>query len=219
MRLNLGSSGPAGFRAQGLAPRQRGFTLIELLVAIVIVSVLLMLAAQGMGGWVRNAQVRTTAEALQTGLRLAQSEAVRRNRQVVFFRTNAEPGLAATAAGDGSRWVIRWIPLPGDTVTAAAPALEPFVQGGQLADYAAGVTLQGPTALCFNSMGRRVATAATGVVGATCTAAADELLARYDVARAGAERALRVTVALGGQVRMCDPARTLSDATPDGCPA
>jgi type IV fimbrial biogenesis protein FimT len=28
-----------------------------------------------------------------------------------------------------------------------------------------------------------------------------------------------VLVSLGGQVRLCDPARTLSASAPDGCPA
>jgi type IV fimbrial biogenesis protein FimT len=36
---------------------------------------------------------------------------------------------------------------------------------------------------------------------------------------AGADRPLQVQIKLGGQVRMCDPARTLSATQPDGCPA
>lgn len=196
------------------APQGAGFTLVELLIAIALLSVLLSLAAPSFTTWIRNAQVRTVAEALQNGVRMAQAEAVRRNRQAVFFLTADTPGLGATAQVDGSNWVVRWIPQPGDTVTAAAPALEPFVRGGALADVAAGVTIEGPAAVCFNPVGRRVAAtaAATGVAGAACTATA----AQFDIKRADGARPLRVTVALGGQVRMCDPSRALS-ASPDGC--
>ncbi len=202
------------------AHRPRGFTLVELMITIALLAVLMALAAPSFGSWIRNAQVRTTSETLANGLRMAQSEAVRRNRLVVFFLTNAQPGLAATAADDGVNWVIRWIPLPGDTVTAAAPANEPFVQGGALGDIATGVGITGPAAVCFNGQGRRVAAsaAATGVAGAVCTLNAGEPLAAYTMARTGGSRALRVTVSLGGQVRMCDPARVLSAEAPDGCP-
>ena len=48
-----------------------------------------------------------------------------------------------------------------------------------------------------------------------CTAAA----ATYDITIPNADRPLRVLVALGGQVRLCDPAKTLSNTNPDGCPA
>lgn len=203
------------------AYHKHGFTLVELMIAIALLAVLMALAAPSFGAWIRNAQVRTTSETLANGMRMAQSEAVRRNRQVVFFLTNAQPGLAATAADDGVNWVIRWIPLPGDTVTAAAPANEPFVQGGALGDVATGVAITGPAAVCFNGQGRRVAATAanTGVVGAVCTLDAGVPLAAYNLTRTGASRALRVTVSLGGQVRMCDPARVLSADAPDGCPA
>jgi type IV fimbrial biogenesis protein FimT len=199
--------------------RGRGFTFIEVLIAITLGAVLLALGTPAFGTWVRNTQVRTVAESLQNGLRTAQAEAVRRNRQVVFLLTTAEPGLGATASANGLNWVIRWLPLPGDTVNGAAPANEPFVQGGALAEVAAGVGISGPAAVCFNALGRRVANAATGVAGAACTVDAAAPLALYEITRAGADRPLRVSVALGGQVRLCDPARTLGETTPDGCPA
>jgi type IV fimbrial biogenesis protein FimT len=210
-----------------LKPRQHGprlaggFTLVELMIAITLLAVLIALASPSLSQWVRGAQVRTVAETLQNGVRTAQAEALRRNRQVVFFLTDDEPGLAAEASANGRNWVIRWIPLPGDTVVSAAPDNEPFVQGGAVADFAGGVTITGDAAVCFNALGRRVAATdvATGVTGAVCTVDPDEPLAAFDIERDGAARALRVTVALGGQVRLCDPARTVGATTPDGCPA
>ena len=192
--------------------RQRGFTLIELMVTISLLAILLGLAAPAFSVWSRNAQVRTVSDALQSGARLAQTEAVRRNRQVVFFLSNdaACTAPAAAPAANGAFWVIRTVPL-----TAGDPAVT--VQCGNLSDQAAGVTITGPTAVCFNSMGRQTANASPGAGTATCTLAANGV-STYDLAASGGDRPLRVLVALGGQVRQCDPARVLSATAPDGCP-
>jgi type IV fimbrial biogenesis protein FimT len=169
------------------------------------------LAAPSFGLWTRNAQVRTVSEALQNGTRLAQTEAVRRNRQVVFFLTNDSACSNSTApAANGAFWAIRTVPL-----TAGDPVQT--VQCGNLSDRAGAIGITGPTAICFNSMGRQVANAAPGAGSATCTLAASGV-STYDVAGARADRPLRVLVSLGGQVRQCDPARSLSSTNPDGCP-
>lgn len=202
----------------------RGFSLVEMIVALALMALLAALAAPAMGQWISGAQVRSVSNTLQDGVRLAQSEAVRRNRQVIFFLTNDTPNLTAQAVASGSNWVIRWIPLPGDALVAAAPDFEPFIQGGSMAEstngIGVGVSIAGPAAICFNATGRRIAAtaAATGVTGGLCTVDPLAPLATFDIAKTGA-RSLRVSVALGGQVRMCDPARTLSAAAPDGCPA
>ena len=191
--------------------RARGFTLIELMVTISLLGVLLGLAAPSFSLWTRNAKVRTVSDALQNGTRLAQTEAVRRNRQVVFFLSNDAACSATTApAANGSNWAIRTVPL-----TAGDPVQT--VQCGNLADIAGGVAITGPTAICFNSMGRQAANASPGAGSATCTLAASGV-SSYDIAALGSDRPLRVIVTLGGQVRQCDPARTLSATAPDGCP-
>lgn len=193
--------------------QQRGLTLVELMVTIALLALLLGLAAPAFSEWTRNAQVRTVADALQTGARLAQAEAVRRQRQTVFFLTNDSVcTTAGTApADDGAFWAIRTVPfLAGDAAE--------MVQCGQLADVAQGVTLDGPTAICFNSLGRQVANASPGI-GSTACALDSSGVSRYDVAATGSNRPLRVLVGIGGQVRACDPARTLSATAPDGCPS
>ena len=65
--------------------RRHGFTLVELMVTISLLAILLALAAPSFSTWIRNAQVRTVSDSLQNGIRLAQAEAIRRHRQVVFF--------------------------------------------------------------------------------------------------------------------------------------
>ncbi len=189
----------------------RGFTLIELMVTISLLALLLGLAAPSFSLWTQNARVRTISDALQNGTRLAQTEAVRRNRQVVFFLSNDAGCTASTApAANGAFWAIRSVPLTaGDTAET--------VQCGNLSDSAPDVAIAGPTAICFNSMGRQVANASPGAGTATCTLDASGL-STYDVSAVRSDRPLRVLVTLGGQVRQCDPARVLSATAPDGCP-
>jgi type IV fimbrial biogenesis protein FimT len=190
-------------RLPALSRMQRGFTIIELVVTIALLAILLWLAIPSFTVWIRNAQMRSVAEALQNGIRNAQSEAVRRNRQVVFALTNDEPALAATAVDNGRNWFIR-------TVPALVDEDPEFVEGGAFADTSRGVAIAGAASICFNSQGRMVANADPAI---ECAAAATA----YDVTQAGAERRLRVTVAIGGQMRMCDPDKNIATA-PDGCP-
>ena len=205
MRLCMAaSSGQRACAAQG-------FTLIELMVTLVLMSLLLGLAVPSFRVWVRNAQVRTVSDALQNGMRLAQSAALQRSRQVVFFLTNDAACTNTIAANaNGSFWSIRTVPM-----TAGEDAA--VVQCGALADVAAGVTITGPAAVCFNSMGRQTENAATGVTSGNCALAAAGVNA-YNINSSGADRPLRVLLTLGGQARLCDPARALSDSAPDGCP-
>jgi type IV fimbrial biogenesis protein FimT len=191
--------------------RSRGFTLVELVIAVAMIGLLMALGVPSFTAWIRNAQVRTVTDGLQAGIRLAQSEAVRRNRAMVFSLTNVQPALNANAAANGKNWSVQTATLQFGTITPA------FVQGGALADVASGVTITGPIAICFNANGRLTAmtSANTGVSG-ECTVA-DRT---YDVTSSNADRPLRVTVGLAGQVRLCDPKRPArSDTSPDGCPA
>lgn len=203
---------PAFIAARG----RRGFTLIELVVTITLLGILVALSLPTFTAWIRNSQVRTVAEALQNGVRTAQAEAVRRNRQVVLSFTNATPAPPTAApwavAAGGKNWWAQTVAQFGETAE--------FARAGSLADVASGVGITATpaaTAICFNSNGRLVANAAPGVPGASCDAPV--ALLRFDISQTSADRPLRVTVAAGGQVRICDPNRpTLSSTSPDGCP-
>ncbi|HZF81735.1 MAG TPA: prepilin-type N-terminal cleavage/methylation domain-containing protein [Rubrivivax sp.] len=197
-------------------PRTRGFSVVELMIGVALMGLLAALAAPSFSDWLRNARVRTVADALQSGLRLGQAEAVRRYRQVVLFRTASQVcNETVTASNAGNFWALRTVALTaGDPVET--------VRCGVLADVAAGVTINGPTALCFSAGGRQIANADPGVGGAACAVPGVTAPSSYDVASsngvAGRDRPLRVLVTLGGSVRMCDPAKTLSATHPDGCP-
>lgn len=186
--------------------RCRGFTLVELMVTISLLAILLALAVPSFRLWINNTRVRTAAQVLQDGLRLAQAEAVRRNRTVSFFLTNdANPTAASATAANGSNWAVRVLPL----VTGENAA---FVRAGALTGVTSGVTTNGPTIVCFNAAGQQVTNPTEG-----CTVDPANPTATYNIAHTGGDRTLRVTASLGGRVRMCDPAKTLSATNPDGC--
>jgi type IV fimbrial biogenesis protein FimT len=195
---------------------QRGFTLIEMLVTMVIMVILVGLAMPPMSAWIRNSRLRATSDSLQDGLRLAQSEALRRSRQVVFSLTDDKATTASYATKTAGRnWALK-------TVTTMTAGEQPaFIEAGVMTELGSSVVITGPRSICFNSIGRLVANDNPGTNTGACELPATPPL-RYDItytdAVTGVDRPLRVTVALGGQVRLCDPAKTLDATHPDGCP-
>ncbi len=189
-----------------------GFTLIELAVTLVVMAVLMALAMPSVFAWIANTRVRTVSDTLQNGLRQAQAEAVRRSRTAVFSLTNdTAPKTSLTAVANGGNWSINFI--ASSTLDTAGVAT--FVEAGVLTNAGTGVSIAGPAAICFNPLGRLVASSSTGITGATCSLTSTPV---YNITMSSADRPLRVVVSLGGQVHLCDPAKTLSSSTPDGCP-
>jgi type IV fimbrial biogenesis protein FimT len=70
------------------ATLMKGFTLIELMIALAIFAFLAMLAVPMYGEMLANTEVRTAAESVLSGVRLAQTEAVRRSVPVRFELVN-----------------------------------------------------------------------------------------------------------------------------------
>lgn len=190
---------------------ERGFTMVELLVAMSLVIILGMLAAPSVAEWIRNARVRSTAEALQNGLRLAQNEAIRRGRQVVLTFTNANPALNAAPVANGANWSAQTVPRFDD----GGPE---FIRGGPMGDVTAGiaVTTNTENAACFGSTGMLVTNLTPGPTGAVCNTNALVLNVSFKD-DATAAKTLRVTVSVGGRIHMCDADKIFSDANPDGC--
>src|SRR4029078_11339297 len=92
--------------------RQRGFTLLELVVALTITGMLLMLGMPSFTTFLRNSEVRSTAESISNGLRAARSEAPCLNR----------PWSFTLAAGPDASWAINVF----DPVTGAL--IQPPIQ-------------------------------------------------------------------------------------------
>jgi type IV fimbrial biogenesis protein FimT len=200
--------------------RRAGFSLIELMISLVVLMTLLAAGMPALGTWAADSRIRGVAESLQNGLRVAQAAAIAHNRQAVFALTASTPALTAPPVDNGSNWYARLLPLPGsdesDDSTADADAHTRYLQGSSYGRES-GVSIQGPALLCFGSLGQQVSldSGSTGLD----TACSSGRLVTYTVTdgRSSSAHTLQVQVNLGGQVRMCDPARQLSDDHPDGC--
>ena len=136
--------------------RAFGFTMIEMAVTMTVFAILVALGVPSMTTWIRNNKVRTVADSLQTGLRLAQAESLRRSRQVVFALTNSTTPTAYPfpAAVNGLTWAVYSVP----SMTDGSEAPE-FIQSGVLSNLTSQVTVNTNPAIstvCFNSVGRLV---------------------------------------------------------------
>jgi type IV fimbrial biogenesis protein FimT len=197
--------------------------MIEMAVTMTIFAILVLLGIPSMTTWIRNNKVRTVTDSLQTGLRLAQAESLRRSRQVVFSLTNSTTPTAIPlpAVADGVSWAIYTVPSMTD-----GSEVPTFIQSGVLSNASTNVIVNsnGVAAVCFNSVGRLVANASANVTavtgGANCIqpSVGAPPVQIFNISTAGADRPLQVNLGLGGQVHMCDPNVPISDAHPEGCP-
>ncbi len=202
--------------------RAAGFTMIELIVTLTIFSVLVALTVPTMRTWIADAKVRAVADSLQNGVRTAQTEALRRSRQVVFALTNSSTPQNGgfTAAANGSYWAVQTIPAMTDGTETPV-----VVASGVLLSAGTSVSIAGPAAICFNSAGRLVAQSTTGITGATCAAPTIPTTPAnitvptfvYQISQTLADRPLDVEVGLGGQMHLCDPTQSLSATNSYGC--
>jgi type IV fimbrial biogenesis protein FimT len=199
--------------------------MIEMAVTMTVFAILVTLGVPAMTTWIRNNKVRTVADSLQTGLRLAQAESLRRSRQVVFSMTNstAPTAIPLPAVAGGTSWAIWTLP----SMTNAADETSQFVGSGVLSNASSAVTVTPSNAVstvCFNSMGRLVANTGANVTAITggdvCVQPSGiPAVQTFTITVPGADRPLQVNLSLGGQVHMCDPGvGGLTDAHPEGCP-
>ena len=140
----------------GPGAQRRGFTLVELLITISVFAFLMLLAAPSFTSWIQDAQVRTAAESLQNGLRVAQAEAARRHRQVALVLTNSAPAQGVTAQANGKNWLVTVIANTGagEAYTNDPTKTPPLmVQSGSLGAVASNAQLTGQAVVCFTSLG------------------------------------------------------------------
>jgi len=167
-----------------------GFSMIELLIGVVIMAILLGLAMPSFQTWLQNTQIRNAAEAIQNGLQRARAEAVGRNTNVEFV------------LGAGSSWVVR--------VTGGADIESRSGSEGSK-DVTVAITPAGATTVTFNNFG---GVAATNAAPSPATPFTRVDLDSPKLAAADSQE-LRVTIGLGGNVRMCDPNAPVS--SPRAC--
>jgi type IV fimbrial biogenesis protein FimT len=176
-----------------LKNRSHGFTLIELMIAITLLALLLIAAFPAFTTMLSNLRVRSVADGVLSGLQYARGEALKRNMEITF---RIDP-----VTGVGGGWQVA---LPDNTLIQSKSAAE----GGAVEAVING----GNVDIVFDNLGRRSAPAVpparvdidiTNPAVSNCEGAG------------GSVRCLRVTVALGGEVRLCDPRRPAGD--PQAC--
>lgn len=161
----------------------RGFTLIELMIAVIILALMIGFAMPSYSVWIQNTRVRSATESFLSGLQLARNEAVRRNSSVQFV------------VGAGSSWTVSCQAVTPGCDAAAVVAIQSRArnEGSSAAVTVTPINGAGTT-VRFSPFGAM----SFPVPGAGTTIA-------FDLALATATRNLRVTVATGGTVRMCEP--------------
>lgn len=174
--------------------RIRGFTMLELMVALSIAALLLTVGLPSFTTFLRNSEIRSTAESISNGLRVARTEATRLNKPVSF-----------TLAGGGN---------PGWSINEFDPValtlIQPPIQ--QYASVEAGrnsMTVNAPanaTAITFNGLGRVISPSPIATPN----------LQQIDVTSivAGEARTLRILVDDARGIRMCDPDPAIAALVP-----
>lgn len=165
-----------------------GFSLVELMIAIAILAILTGLAMPSFKTWLQNAQIRNAAESVQNGLQRARAEAVGRNTDVEFV------------LGAGTSWVVK---------LAGGANIESRSSSEGSRDVTITVTPAGATTVTFNNFGGVKAANADASVPFSQVTLDSPLLAAAD------SQELRITIGLGGNVRMCDPNAPVS--SPRAC--
>lgn len=193
---------------RALHSRQLGISMIEVMIAVAIVAILIATAVPSLNNWAHNAQVRTMAESINTGIQLARAEAVRRNTAMRFQLMTTTDSACAVSATSKS-WVVSQSDATGKCDIAASDTVDPQIKRVQRGTDGTKNAAVSATAavLIFDALGRPTTGAnrynVTNPNGGTCVAATGQV------------RCLDVIVTVGGQVRLCDPARTSTVANPD----
>ena len=178
------------------------------MVTLAVIGIVLDMGAPAISAWIQNTQIRTAAESMLTGIKLARAEAAKRNATVSFqmmTSTDASCGLSTT----GANWVVSVNDATG-LCNVTDSSLPPFTvrskAGGEgTSNVAYSATLASTN---FDALGRvtpipagDLVVAVTNPTGGAC------------VASGGPMRCLTILVSPGGQARMCDPAVTATNDT------
>ena len=189
---------------------QRGFTMVEMVVCMMVIGWLIAIAAPNFSIWIQSAQIRTAAEAVQNGLQLARSEAVRRNASVRFQLTSSADNACALSTS-GANWIVSQDDPSDACAATASDTVAPRIIQARASTEGSphAVVAAGQSAIVFNALGRvtpvpagNISIDITNPTGGTC-------------ASTGPMRCLRLVVSKAGQIRMCDPA--LASTLPQGC--
>ncbi len=166
--------------------RQRGFNIIELVVVIAIIGLLATIGVPSFQTWTQNLQIRAGAEGVLAGYNIAKNEAVRRNVNIEMTLSN------------NTGWDVHTAADPATSLRARDP------NEGSV-NVTSVILPNSATTVTFNGMGR-VVTNSDGTASVTQVDFDNPM-----ITNASDRRKLRVVIATGGGIRLCDPSVASTD--------
>lgn len=191
--------------------QEKGFTLIEALIAMALLILLITLGAPSYATWIRNNQIRTAAESILNGLQLARSEAIKRN-SLVRFQLVSDLTNGCTISSTGTNWIVSVDSAASSCAATGSDTVAPRIiqkrssqEGSASTSVSATLTGGSSASVVFDSFGR--------VQTSSLASSISSINISITGATAGAYRDLRIAIAPGGRIIMCDPAVTASGDT------
>lgn len=177
-----------------------GFTLVELLVTMSVLAVMSAIALPSFQQFMAENRAQGKAVELAAALKTAQTEALRRNREVVFTLTSSvDPSNTLAGNTDGKSWASVTLPLANSS-DASTPTV---INVGGFTENAADVNLKATSAgICFLPDGTIKSNSATGVTTGNCNVDASTG-ANVRVYASKGEKVWQVIVSPMGRVSTC----------------
>lgn len=179
-----------------------GITMIEMLISLLVLAIILSIGAPATARWVRQSEIRSSAESLRSALQQARTEAIKRNARMRITLGDAT-GLARWSMG-----CVRVSAACPDVLQAQTASSSRSVRWGA-AKFVATANL---------SVGLAVGAGMPARVdffplGDAPLIATGNDIARIDVVHARDDTAGRMVVRIdaAGNVRICDPSLPVTD--------
>lgn len=167
----------------------RGFTLIELVIVIAIVAIVVSLGLPSIRTYLVNTQIRNAMESIQSGIRIARAEAVKRNAEVEF---------SVVGASDPS-WQVK--------VVSDSSIVTSYNRAEGAKSVEATLNPASKTVVKFDGLGRVLNSGTDSLqqidIGVPSASGLSDV------------RPLRVLIGAGGTVRTCDPKISTALIPPD----
>jgi Tfp pilus assembly protein FimT len=198
--------------------RVSGFTMVELAVVLATFFILALLGIPSFQKWIKEKQIRTTAESIKSGLLQARQLAIKSNTSITFnlnpdagIRWNiTDPLNTSINSGpiEGGMTAILVTPTPSSATTIT------FTGAGQTKPGSANTNCPAagtPGSLLDNSS--NCTGSSTGSTLGGGAAARFAVTNSVDIS----VPALNVIISSGGEIRTCDPNESLTTGDPRKC--